>query len=62
MLDVVFNEDQSLRRAGNSAANFNIISKIALALTEIIPYKKSKRQRRFKAGFEPVFREKILNF
>lgn len=61
MLDVVFNEDQARRRAGNSAANFNIISKIALALIERVPHKKSKRQRRFKAGFDSEFREKILN-
>jgi predicted transposase YbfD/YdcC len=62
MLDVVFAEDTSRRRAGNSAANFNIISKIALGLIERSPYKmKSKRQRRFKAGFDSEFREKVLN-
>jgi len=62
MLDVVFAEDSSRRRAGNSATNFNIISKIALGLIERSPYKKkSKRQRRFKAGFDPAFREKVLN-
>ena len=61
MLDVVFNEDQSRRRIGNSAANFNIIAKVALALIERVPLKKSKRQRRFKAGFDPEFREKVLN-
>jgi len=61
MLDVVFKEDEARRRAGNSATNFNIISKIALALIERVPHKKSKRQRRFKAGFDPQFREKILN-
>jgi len=26
-----------------------------------VPLKKSKRQRRFKAGFDPEFREKVLN-
>jgi len=61
MLDVVFNEDQSRRRNGNSAANFNIIAKIALALIERLPIKRSKRQRRFKAGFDQTFREKVLN-
>jgi len=61
MLDVVFKEDQSRRRIGNSAANFNIIARVALALIERVPLKKSKRQRRFKAGFDPKFREKILN-
>lgn len=61
MLDVIFNEDQSRRRVGNSAVNFNIIAKIALALIERVPLKRSKRQRRFKAGFDPLFREKVLN-
>ena len=61
MLDVVFREDQSRRRSENSAANFNIISKIALALIERIPLKRSKRQRRFKAGFDQKFRESVLN-
>lgn len=61
MLDVVFGEDSSRRRAGNSAANFNIISKVALALIERTPHKKSKRQRRFKAAFDPNFREMVLN-
>lgn len=62
MLDVVFDEDSSRKRAGNSAANFNIVSKIALGLIENHPIKsKSKRIRRFKAGFDPSFREKVLN-
>jgi len=62
MLDVIFAEDMSRRRAGNSPANFNMISKIALGLIERTPLKsKSKRQRRFKAGFDPGFREKVLN-
>jgi predicted transposase YbfD/YdcC len=61
MLDVVFNEDSSRKRAGNSASNFNMISKVALALIERVPHKKSKRQRRFKAGFDSKFREQILN-
>ena len=61
MLDVVFNEDQSRRRLGHSAANFNIIAKIALALNERVPLKRSKRQRRFKAGFDPEFKESVLN-
>lgn len=62
MLDVVFDEDSSRKRVGNSAANFNIITKIALGLIERNPIKgKSKRIRRFKAGFDPTFREKVLN-
>lgn len=61
MLDVVFNEDSSRKRKGNSAANFNIISKIALGLIERNPLKESKRQKRFRAGFDSSFREKIMN-
>lgn len=62
ILDVVFQEDSSRRRMGNSAANFNIISKIALGLIEKTPHKKiSKRIRRLKAAFDPIFREKVLN-
>ena len=61
MLDVVFQEDKSRRRLKNSASNFNIISKVALALIERQPSKKSKRQRRFKSGFDSKFRELVLN-
>ena len=32
MLDVVFHEDQSRKRAGNAAQNFSLINKIALTL------------------------------
>lgn len=62
MLNVVFAEDTTRRRAGNSAVNFNIISKIALDSLERSPYKKkSKHQRRFKASLNPEFREEIFN-
>jgi predicted transposase YbfD/YdcC len=61
MLGLVFNEDQSRKRIGNSAANFNIISKIVPALIAKISVKLSKRQRRFKAAFDPKFRELVLN-
>ena len=62
VLDLVFQEDHSRRRKGNRAANFNIITKVALALIERTSHKKkSKRQRRFKAGLDHKFREKVLN-
>jgi predicted transposase YbfD/YdcC len=61
MLDVVFAEDGSRRRDKNAAVNFNIISKVALALIERAELKKSKRQKRFMAGWSPEFRETILN-
>lgn len=61
MLDVVFNEDRSRRRQGNSAANFNLISKIALALVSKEESKKiSKKGKRYRAALDTKFREKIL--
>lgn len=61
VLDVQFREDSSRKRRGNSAANFNIISKIALGLIEKVETKrKSKRGRRFMAAFGTAFREEVL--
>jgi len=62
MLDVVFDEDNSRKRKGNSPANFNIISKIALGIIERNQKKESKRQKRFRAGFDPEYRTELLNF
>ncbi len=60
-LDMIFNEDNSRKRIGNSAKNFNIILKTALSLivresTEKI----SKKSKRLMAALSPEFREKIL--
>ncbi len=44
-LDVLFNEDNSAKRAGNSAHNFNIINKIAINII-----KKDKENMRFKGS------------
>jgi len=61
VLDVQFGEDSSRKRMGNSAANFNIISKIALGLIEKVETKRqSKRGRRFMAAFGTDFREEVL--
>jgi predicted transposase YbfD/YdcC len=61
ILDVQFREDSSRKRMGNSAANFNIISKIALGLIERVETKRtSKRGRRVMAAFGPTFREEVL--
>lgn len=61
ILDVEFKEDASRKRMGNSASNFNIISKIALGLIEKVETKrKSKRGRRHMAAFGTKFREEVL--
>lgn len=61
VLDVVFKEDQSLKKKGNSALNFNIITKIALALIDKdTSCKKSKIIKRQSAAMDDLFRAKIL--
>ncbi len=61
MLDVVFGEDASRKRKGNSAKNFNLISKIALSLiTQEKTKGTSKKGKRYLAALDTGFREKIL--
>ena len=61
-LDVLFGEDRSLKKKGNSAINFNIIAKTALALIEKEPTpKRSRVQKMKKCAFDDSFREKVLN-
>jgi len=60
-LDVVFNEDKSLKKKDYSATNFNIISKMALTLIQgETSFKASKRGKRYKAALDDGYREKIL--
>lgn len=60
-LDVIFNEDGQLKRKGNSAENFNIISKVALGLIENEKTeKKSKPLKRLHALLSDSYREKIM--
>lgn len=60
-LDVIFNEDKNLKKSGNSAANFNIISKIALSMLEREnSTKRSKPNKRLKAALSDTYREKLL--
>lgn len=62
-LDVIFNEDFQLKKKGNSSINFNMISKIALAMLEAEKTKKiSKPLKRFIAAMNDDYREKILGF
>ena len=60
-LDVIFREDGQLKRAGNSAQNFNLISKIALALIDNEKStKNSKPNKRIMAACSDKYREKVL--
>lgn len=62
-LDVLFEEDQSLKKKGNSAKNFNIISKIALFMIEKEPTPKLSRVGKMKkCAYNEGFREKILGW
>lgn len=61
VLDVTFNEDASRRRKNNSAINFNIISKIAMALLKKDQdVKKSLKKKRYEASLDPEYREELL--
>jgi len=61
VLDVVFKEDQSLKKKGNSALNFNIMTKVALSLIDQEKYsKKSKVIKRQSAALDDNYRAKIL--
>jgi predicted transposase YbfD/YdcC len=61
VLDVIFNEDKSLKKKDNAAVNLNMITKIALALIEKDQsFKASKKGRRERAALDDRYREKIL--
>lgn len=61
-LDVFFKEDASLKKKGNSAINFNIILKLALAMLEKEKSKKlSKPVKRLTAALDDNYRDKIIN-
>ena len=60
-LDVIFKEDHQLKRKGESVKNFNMITKVALALLDNEKStKKSKPTKRFKASIDDTYREFIL--
>lgn len=60
-LDVQFNEDKALKKKDYSAANFNIIYKIAMTMiTKEITVKGSKNIKRQKAALDDNYRELIL--
>jgi predicted transposase YbfD/YdcC len=60
-LDVVFKEDDSLKKKGNSPMNFNIITKIALTLIDREKSTKmSKNSKRLTAALDDKYRTKIF--
>jgi predicted transposase YbfD/YdcC len=60
-LDVIFNEDQSHKRAGNAAENFAIITRIALNLIKNDKSKKvSQKNKRKLAGWDNNFLASLL--
>ncbi len=62
-LDVVFGEDQSRKRQGNAAQNFNIIRKTVMALLiNERQWKASKKRKRSKALQNEKYRETLLKF
>lgn len=61
VLDVVFKEDGALKKKGNSALNFNIIAKMAIAMIDKEKEtKKSKPNKRMLAALDDGYRTKIL--
>ena len=61
-LDVIFKEDSSLKKCGDSALNYNIIAKIALTIIDKEKStKKSKPIKRQWAALDDHYREFLLN-
>lgn len=61
VLDVVLKEDQSLKKKGHSALNFNIITKMALSLIDKeTTDKRSKRIKRQTAALDDKYRANLL--
>ncbi len=60
-LDVLFNEDDLLMKSGNSAVNFSIFNKMALALLDKEKSTKmSKRSKRLTAALDDEYRSLVL--
>ncbi|MFV0506632.1 MAG: transposase, partial [Bacteroidales bacterium] len=60
-LDVIFDEDRNLKKKENSAQNFNVVNKKALALLEREnSTKASKPSKRATAALSDKYREKLI--
>ncbi|SJM95161.1 transposase (fragment) [Crenothrix polyspora] len=60
VLDVIFREDDSRIRMGYGAESFNVIRQISLNLLKKEVSKLSIKRKRFMAGLDDLFREKVL--
>jgi len=60
VLDVIFNEDYSRKRAGNAAKNFSNINRMALNILRNDDKKISIRRKRHLAGWENEYMAKLL--
>jgi predicted transposase YbfD/YdcC len=60
VMDVTFREDHSRKRLGNSAFNFNIITKMALKILEKNKGNLSKPITRNMAAWDDVFRDSLI--
>ena len=62
-LDVLFKEDDSKKRKGNSAENFNMVTKMALAMIEKMDDEDiPKTRKRQKCALDDQYRELVLSF
>ena len=61
VMDVTFKEDHSRKRTGNSAFNFNIITKVALKILEKNKGTSSKPLTRLRATADDGFRHSLIN-
>ncbi len=60
-LDVLFKEDESLKKKGHSALNYSLIAKLALMMLEKEPTPKlSKPSKRYRAALDDNFRAQIM--
>ena len=60
-MDVLFKEDESLKKKGHSALNYGLIAKLALMMLEREPTPKlSKPSKRYRAALDDDFRAKIM--
>jgi predicted transposase YbfD/YdcC len=61
VLDVVFDEDRSRIRLGESPENFSLLRQIALSILKQDPSKGSLKQKRFRAALSDDFRLQLVH-
>lgn len=60
VLDVIFDEDRSRIRLGESPENFSLIRQIALSILKHHPSKETLNSKRFRAALDDPFRLSLL--